>query len=93
MEGVVRDEIEGAHRLVSQTLDCRGVNAATKRARIEGIHSRLTQSLVVHFGVIMMEVFQVEKLCFNGVGDVSSNECLTTDVSTGTGYRKRNIQL
>jgi len=56
MAGILKEEIEGAHRAARQTLECRGANAATKRARIEGIHHRLTQSLVVHFGVIMMEV-------------------------------------
>ena len=45
-----------AHRTAEQTLQSRGLKAETKRARIEGIHSRLTLNLVVRLGVIMMEV-------------------------------------
>ena len=49
-------EIDYAHRHARYTLDSRGLKAETKRARIEGIHNRLTQSLVLHLGVMIMEV-------------------------------------
>ena len=52
----LREEIEMAHRTAEQTLDSRGLKPETKRARIEGIHNRLTQNLVIHLGVIIMEV-------------------------------------
>jgi hypothetical protein len=38
------------------TLENKKLDASTKRHRINGIHSRLTQSLVFSLGVIMMEV-------------------------------------
>jgi len=50
-------EIEMAHRTAEQTLESRGLKPEIKRARIEGIHNRLTQNLMVHLGVIMMEVY------------------------------------
>jgi hypothetical protein len=56
MVEALQAEIEMAHRTAEQTLESRTLNSETKRTRIEGIHLRLTQNLVVHLGVIMMEV-------------------------------------
>jgi hypothetical protein len=86
----LRQEIEMAHRSAEQTLDSRGLKAETKRARIEGIHNRLTQNLVVHLGVIMMEV-EREKGCTDGEGLVGSNACRATDSSTCPEYGIQSV--
>ena len=88
----LREEIEMAHRNAAQTLDSRGLKAETKRARIEGIHNRLTQNLVVHLGVIMMEV-EREQSCTDGTGYVGSNACRATDSSTCREYGTQSVQL
>jgi hypothetical protein len=49
------NEICQARLEAETTLDNKKLDAATKRHRIEGIHTRLTQSLVFTLGVIMME--------------------------------------
>jgi hypothetical protein len=50
------NEIYRAQVEAQTTLENKKLDAATKRNRISGIHSRLTQSLVFTLGVIMMEV-------------------------------------
>jgi hypothetical protein len=40
------------------TLDNTELNAETKKSRIEGIYDRLTQDLVFHLGIMMLEVKQ-----------------------------------
>ena len=40
---------------VKEVLEGKG-DVGIKRERIEGIHNRLTQSLVLHLGVVMLEV-------------------------------------
>jgi hypothetical protein len=49
-------EIKEAHEEAKTTLEDKKLKAEWKHYRIERIQNRLTQSLVVHLGVMMMEV-------------------------------------
>jgi hypothetical protein len=45
-----------AQREVTETLDDKKSGVKLKRQRIEGIHNRMTQTLLVHLGFVMLEV-------------------------------------
>jgi len=52
----LNDEIRHAYETAVETLDSRNLSAEHIRNRIEGIHQRLTQNLVMQFGLMNAEV-------------------------------------
>jgi|SRR5271154_4297489 len=53
---ILSNDILNAHDEAQKLLNDGKPNAQAKRERIEAIHTRLTQGLILHLGVVMLEV-------------------------------------
>jgi hypothetical protein len=54
--GALVEDFGKAYEDCEKALEDKKLSAKLKKLRIEGIHNRLTQSLVLHLGVVMLEV-------------------------------------